>query len=282
MNILEVIILGIIQGLTEFIPVSSSGHLDIIPRVIGWQNPSTTLILFLHIGTLLALLLYYRKLLKKFFIVGIKKLRRKKLNNKESRDFKVIRIVFISVIPALILGVLLESIVSNFYDNTESLEFIAPFIIIPLIAIGIFFLFEGRIFKNNKKTISDLADSRALLIGGSQAIAFLRGVSRSGITLIAGQLAGLKRVEAAELSFLISIPLLLATSIYSIYQILKLPSEQFSNEIGISIIGMFSAFISGYIAVKFLIRFLQTKTLKVFGIYRIIFGILLLIAIYLF
>lgn len=277
MDIFQVAILGFIQGATEFIPISSSGHLDIIPRALGWDNPSTALILFLHIGTLLALLTYYRRLILRYFKVALKKIfSQKKLRRKEERDLKVVINTLLAVLPAIVIGILFENLISNFYDRDSELRIIAPFILIPMIVIGIIFLFEEKFFRNNKLKIEDLKLNQVLVIGLSQAIAFIRGVSRSGITLIFGQLAGLKRVDAAEFSFLISIPILIGTSIFSLVEFISLPREQLSEELLPALVGMVIAFITGLMAVKFLLSFLKNNSLKLFGVYRIALGLILL------
>lgn len=281
MNFFEAIILGTIQGITEFIPISSSAHLDIIPRVLGWENPSTTFILFLHLGTLLSLLLFYRKLIAKYFSIGFRRIKGENLKRKDERNIKVLAVVLLAVLPALILGLLLEGVISNFYDNETNLKVIGVLTLIPMTFFGIVFLFEDKLFGRNKGLIENMSKSRALTIGFAQSIAFIRGVSRSGITLLAGEAVGLKRVEAAEFSFLLSIPLLTATSAYSILKLLQLPSEQLSSEIGPALVGMIAAFISGLLAVKFLLSFLRNHTLKVFGIYRIIAAVILFAIIFL-
>lgn len=277
MDIFQVAILGFIQGATEFIPISSSGHLDIIPRALGWDNPSTALILFLHIGTLLALLTYYRRLILRYCKVAFKKIfSQKKLRRKEERDLKVVINTLLAVLPAIVIGILFENLISNFYDRDSELRVIGPFILIPMIVIGIIFLFEEKFFRNNKLKIEDLKLNQVLVIGLSQAIAFIRGVSRSGITLIFGQLAGLKRVDAAEFSFLISIPILIGTSIFSLVEFISLPREQLSEELLPALVGMVIAFITGLLAVKFLLSFLKNNSLKLFGVYRIALGLILL------
>jgi len=280
MDVFQSIVLGIIQGITEFIPISSSGHLDLIPRLLNWENPSTVFILFLHLGTLLALLYYYRKLIAKYLKVVFKFLRRnQKLKVKEKKDLDAMKNVLIAVMPALFIGIIFEKVISGFYDNTEDIKTIGLVILIPLILIGTIFLFEDRIFKKNKLQIDELRGYKALIVGLAQAMAFIRGVSRSGITLLAGQVVGLKRVSAAEFSFLMSIPVLTATSIYSIFKLLKLQSNEIQNELGLALVGAFAAFVSGLIAVKFLLRFLQSNSLKIFGIYRIVFGVIILLII---
>lgn len=280
MNFIESIILGLIQGLTEFIPVSSSGHLDLIPRLLGWENPTTAFILFLHIGTLLSLLIYFRKLIFRYISVLIKLVKRKNLKRKDERDLKVIKNVLLSIIPAVLIGFLLEGVISGFYDSNNNIEIVMLAVAVPMILIGILFLLETKIFKNNNLELKDLSSKKAFGIGLIQAVAFIRGVSRSGITLLGGQALGLKRVDAAEFSFLMSIPIITGTSLYSIYEFIKLPQQQIQDEIGLAFVGMIVSFISGLFAVNFLLKFLKTNSLKVFGIYRIIFGLIIIFVIF--
>src|SRR5690606_11973215 len=216
----------------------------------------------------------------KYLKVVFKFLRRnQKLKVKEKKDLDAMKNVLIAVMPALFIGIIFEKVISGFYDNTEDIKTIGLVILIPLILIGIISLFEDRIFKKNKLQIDELRGYKALIVGLAQAMAFIRGVSRSGITLLAGQVVGLKRVSAAEFSFLMSIPVLTATSIYSIFKLLKLQSNEIQNELGLALVGAFAAFVSGLIAVKFLLRFLQSNSLKIFGIYRIVFGVIILLII---
>jgi undecaprenyl-diphosphatase len=279
MDLFQAAVLGIIQGLTEFIPVSSSGHLDLIPRLLGWEQ-STTFIQFLHFGTLLSLLIYFRKQIVRYINVSLKILKKENLKRKQEKDLKVIRNVGITIIPAVIFGVLFESLISKFYDNNDNRELLILVVLVPLVLVGILFLFEERLFKNNKKEIDDLTPRDSLIVGLLQALAFIRGISRSGITLLAAQAKGLKRVDAAEFSFLMSIPIITGTSLYSIYKLIKLPAEQLQSEIPLAIVGFIASFISGLFAVNFLLRFLRSNSLRIFGLYRIIFAIIIFIVVF--
>jgi undecaprenyl-diphosphatase len=274
MNILQSIALGLIQGFTEFIPVSSSGHLQLIPQIFGWEHPSTTFILFLHIGTLLALVLYFRNRIWRYIQVIFTWIKnRGQLEMKAQRaDIDVIKRVIIAVIPAGVLGIIFDKVIGGFYDSTDNA--IPTLVTICAMAMfGVIFLFADKLFTGKKVSTDKLSIFKVLFIGLSQALAFVRGVSRSGITLISGQAMGLSRVDAAEFSFLISIPIITGTSILAVVDFLQLPSEQMQSDLLPSILGMLAAFISGYLAIRFLLDYLKHKGLALFGWYRILFAI---------
>lgn len=278
MNIIEPLLLGLVQGLTEFIPVSSSGHLFVLPQIFSGSEylSSTSFILFLHFGTLLSLLFYYRKLIVKYIRDGFKFISKQPLNPDEKKSISVIKSILIATIPAAILGLIFEKILSNFYDNnlTRDIAFLA--VAVPMIVMGFLFVFEKRIVKNNTKEVAGLEPKNALIIGISQCLAFIRGVSRSGITLITGQLTGLSRVSAAEFSFLMSIPIITASSVYEVISFLR-DSTGFSQDMIVSyIVGFVSSFVFGLIAIDFLLKFLRNKSLSLFGYYRIYFGVFLI------
>ncbi len=279
MDIFQSIILGIVQGLTEFIPVSSSGHLELLPKVLSFNEPSTEYIIFLHFGTLVALVIYFRKKILSLIKSSINYLK----GNRDSivkSDINLIKLLVIATIPAGIIGLILENTIENFYDSSANSTVAALLTIIPLIVVGVFFLFTDKLFKNSTKDLESLNVNKSLTIGFAQALALIRGVSRSGITLISGQALGLSRVAAAEFGFLMSIPIVTATSLLSIYTIISGKLELSSNDTLIYIVGFLSAFISGFLAIKFLLSFLKKNGLRVFGIYRIIIGLILLIVIF--
>ncbi len=276
MNLVQSVILGIIQGLTEFIPVSSSGHLWLIPKVFGWENPSTSYILFLQLGTLLALLIYYRKLIIDYAKSLIRYLQNKSHVQKEDRiNIKVIINIILATIPAGVIGVLLDSRIEQLYDNKDNERIAILATVGALIFIGLLFIFSNRIFRTKKYDLEKLTIKNAIIIGFAQSLALMRGVSRSGITLLSGQALGLKRFSAAEFSFLMSIPIITASSLFGVYNFLKMPQAQMQQELVPAIIGMLAAFISGFIAIKFLLNFLKTNSLVSFGVYRIIFALII-------
>jgi len=275
MNTLQAIALGIVQGFTEFIPVSSSGHLQLIPQIFGWEHPSTTFILFLHLGTLLALVLYFRERIWRYlrvFFTWVKNKGRLEMHAQRA-DMHVIWRVIIAVIPAAVLGIIFDKVIGGFYDNPDNtLPTIVT--ICAMAMFGVIFLFADKLFTGKKVSTEKLSIFKVLVIGFSQALAFVRGVSRSGITLISGQAVGLNRVDAAEFSFLISIPIITGTSLLAIKDFLELPGEQMQSELLPSILGMLAAFIAGYFAIRFLLDYLKHKGLALFGWYRIIFAII--------
>jgi len=276
MNILESIILGVVQGLTEFIPVSSSGHLELVPKFFNWSEPSTSYITFLHFGTLLALLLYYRKKLLKYVISFVKYLK-KESGKEEKADLVVLRNIIIATIPAGILGFFLGRFIESIYDNPENTRMATLFTAVAMIVVGVVFLFSNRLFANNKLNIDKLGANKALFIGIAQALALFRGTSRSGITLLAGQFAGLDRVSAAEFGFLMSIPVTLAAAALGTIDIIQDEGVNLVNNLPVYLAGLLSSFIFGYLAITFMISFLKKRGLRDFGIYRIIFGLIVLV-----
>ncbi len=281
MNIFQAIILGLIQGITEFIPVSSSGHLYLIPQILGWATPSTIFIVVVDWGTLLALIYYYRGTIFKYIkVLGKFAANQGKLEiGDDKKSMMIIINIIIATIPAGIIGFLAESLISKFYDNPENFKLASLFTTLAMILVGIIFIYTEKFFLNNKLEITNLSVKKAFIIGISQAFAFIRGVSRSGITLLTGESIGLKPFDSAEFAFLMSIPIILASSIYETYKLLSLPQTQLNSELMAAIVGSFFAFLSGIVAIEFMLKYLKKHGLKNFGIYRIIFGLIVLIII---
>lgn len=274
MHPLESIFLGILQGLTEFIPVSSSGHLEVIPTVFGMSEPSTIFILFAHLGTLLALVVHFRhkilRLIFAFFSFF------KRTENKGYKDDRRLLVnMIIASVPAGVLGLLVKEVIDNMYTSTDSSN-MAIFLTLGAMALlGVVFILSPRFLTSKKYDLNKLTTRNAFLIGITQALAFIRGTSRSGITLITGQLMGLDRVSSAEFSFFISIPVIAATSLYGIYELISLPSEQINSELVPALLALVTAFVSGLLAIRFLLGYLKKHGLAVFGWYRIIFAVII-------
>jgi undecaprenyl-diphosphatase len=282
MNILEAMFLGILQGLTEFIPISSSAHLDVIPKIFGWHNPSTFFDTFLHIGTFLALLVYFRTKIFTYLVVAFKFIFNKKLDQKsEKQSLFVLRNIILATIPAALIGLLFETYITNLFDNKELDKQSNLIIALAMIFMGILLIVYPRFIKGKRMEIYNLGILRSFIIGTAQAIAFVRGVSRSGVSIVASQFVGLRRIDAAEFSFLMSIPIMFLTSIYSIYELFFLNNDSKNEYILPSIVGMFTSFIFGILAIKFLLSFLKNNSLAFFGVYRIVFGILIILVFYL-
>ena len=250
-NILEAIILGLIQGLTEFIPISSSGHLVAAQYFLSGANQHLFL-QWINIGTVLALIIYFRTRILKTLCDII-----------EGRDFRLAINILIAMIPAGIVGFLFASAI-------ESLSFFNSVVtvVVMLAVVGVILIILEKLPKASPVTsIHDLPKGRALIIGLAQVLALIPGTSRSGSTIIAGRLLGLSRAAAAEFSFLVSIPIMFGV-------LLKLligsdDRQYFVDNLMPLLWGNVAAFVSGLIAVGFLMKFLESRSLAVFGWYRV-------------
>lgn len=247
MNTTQSILLGLIQGLTEFLPVSSSAHLILLRPILGLGDPDLWFDVLLHGGTLFAVLLFmipqYHRLWKKPSIIWY---------------------VILATIPAGIFGILFESDVENYVRNNYEL------ISIVLITVGFIFFF---IKERGSRYLEEMNWNSALLIGFSQALALIPGVSRSGITLIVALLLGFRREDAVFFSFLLSITTIGGALVKGLMEISSAGLFSWSTVLP----GFITAFISGLIACFLLLRIVQNKELKPFGYYRIIFGVICLI-----
>lgn len=282
LNNIQIFILGALQGLTEFIPVSSSGHLEIVPKLLGWGQLSTNLMLFAHLGTLLALLIFFRKdlwqLVSSFFKALFTRLFKGKveINKQDKINLRLILLILLGAIPAAILGLLLNSQIESFYDQQiGSNERLVNLITLAAMAIvGILLVISSRPSKTKRVELHKFSPVKAIIVGFSQALAFIRGVSRSGITMLSGQALGLNRVDAARYSFLLSVPLLIGTSVLSILDLRDLTANELNQILPQAALITFSSFLFGFLAIRYLLNFLQKNSLAAFGWYRIIFAVI--------
>jgi len=259
MSFLSAIILGLIQGLTEFIPVSSSGHLVLGRAIFGIEAPGIFFDILLHLGTLLAVLLYFRKDLLNI-VKGFPK------------NGHMVWMLLIGTLPAFLIGYLVAG-------KIEQIEHYPRLTAIFLILTGAVFLISERVYKqkDKKKLRSEeqINYKDATVVGLVQSLALLPGVSRSGMTISAGMMMGLKRGQAARFSFLLSIPAILGAASYSTF---KTVTENGGLSFEWSYVaGFLVAFASGYAAINFLLKYLQKKGLQVFAYYLFAVGTLLLI-----
>lgn len=251
MNIFEAILLGVIQGLTEFIPISSSGHLVIAQTFLSGASEHLFLE-WINVGTVLALVVFFRHR-----IIDIIK---KVIFN---RDYRLLGRLLLAVIPAGAVGFFL----ADFIETTAFFGSVWT-VVVTLVLVGILLIVLEKLPKRSSvKTLDELPWRRALSIGIAQVMALIPGTSRSGITIIAGRLSGLGRAEAAEFSFLVSIPIMFGV----IAKLLIKSSDRLylmDNLLTLSI-GNIAAFVAGLLAVGFLMRFLKNNSLAIFGWYRI-------------
>ena len=260
MSIIQSIILGIIQGLTEFLPVSSSAHLNLFPWIFGWKELPDSFDVALHLGTLLAILIYFYKDWINLIVGGFNQLKGKK-----SSDGKLFWRLVVVTIPAGVLGIVLEK-ASEKLTPTLNAEMIA--IAIALIVMGILLYVADKKCESSV-SLEKMNFRSSFLIGLSQAIAAaFPGPSRSGITMTVARGLKIDRESAAKYSFLLSTPIVLAAILVSI--------KDFQFTLAF-FIGVLFSFLVGILVIKFLLNYLKKGSLKGFAIYRVILGIIVII-----
>lgn len=251
MNIFEAILLGLIQGLTEFIPISSSGHLVIAQTFLSGASEHLFLE-WINVGTVLALVVFFRR--------RIWDIARKIA---KEHDYRLLGRIVLAVIPAALVGFFL----ADFIETTPFFGSVWT-VVVTLVLVGVLLIVLEKLPKRSPvKDLDQLPWGRALSIGLAQVMALIPGTSRSGITIVAGRLSGLGRADAAEFSFLVSIPIMLGVIAKLV---IKTADRTYlmDNLLSLSV-GNLAAFISGLLAVGFLMRFLKNNSLAVFGWYRI-------------
>lgn len=261
MPTLHAIILGVVQGLTEFLPISSSGHLNVFPWIFNWEMLSDGMDVALHIGTLLALIIFFFKDWIKLLKAGYKKVVKKE----DSNDGKIFLYLVVATIPAGILSLILDKISDAIIGN--DINFQMSIIALALIVMGILLYIAD---KKSKSTTNyeNISLKQAILIGTSQAIAAaFPGVSRSGITMTTARALKVDRESSAKFSFMLAMPITLAAVIFDL--------SNFTFDLAL-ILGILASFITGVIVIKFLMDYLKKGSFKVFAIYRIIFGAIIL------
>ncbi len=267
MSIIQAIILGIVQGLTEFIPISSSGHLVIIRDVLDWEDPGLFFDVILHLGTLVAILVYFRKEWMRLIRMIPDLI--KSFSNKAAlppEEFLLSKIV-VGIIPAVIMGFLFEGILEKYFRN---LFMVATWMII----IGIIFIFAESIAKLHKR-FTEITIIDSLIIGAVQVFALIPGISRSGITISVGLLRGIRRSVAAKFSFMMGAPLMFGAGLFEFIKFLQ--KGTIEEGAWFFIAGFVAAIVVSYFAVRFLIGFLKKHSLFVFSYYLFAIGIVLII-----
>lgn len=263
MQIYQAIILGIVQGLTEFLPISSSAHLNLFPWVLGWGEMPASFDLALHIGTLLAIVIFFFKDWIKLFVGGYKQVVKKE----KTAEGKIFWYLVISTIPAGILSLVLDKIVGKILGDNLNLEMIV--IAVALIIMGIVLYIVDKNAKSKTK-YEDITLKQSLAIGISQALAAaFPGVSRSGITMTIARALGVDRESAARYSFLLATPITAAAVLFDLKNIILTDIAMW--------LGILASFIVGIIIIKFLLEYLKKGSFKGFAIYRVIIGIAVII-----
>ena len=250
----EVLILSIIQGVTEFIPVSSSSHLILISEYLNFEVQSLSIDVSLHIGSFIAILTYFHKEIYNF------------IENK-----LLFLKIFISSIPVMIMGYILVKY--NLIDELRNIKIIA----FTTLIFGVLLYISDK-YKLQNNIENNFTFKSAIIIGIFQILSLIPGVSRSGITITAARLLNFNRLDSAKISFLLSIPTLGAVSIFGIKEIINSPNLDFSF---LNFVAIFCSFLISLITIKFFLKFVKKFDLKYFVVYRITLGIVILIFAYL-
>lgn len=262
MTFIQAVVLGLVQGLTEFLPVSSSGHLIFFPYLFGWADQGVLFDIVLHMGTLCAVIVFYRtkllSLVRAFFSRG----------EVQKTERRLAWLLGLSILPAGIIGFMMET-------NTRS----ATVVGVSLIFWAIVLYAADRYGKHKQRTgiqkeITSVSTKDIVFMSIAQAVALIPGTSRSGITMSAGLFRGLSKTAAADISFLMSVPILVVAGSVKILEAVTGGAESVS--VGILGVGFVSAFLSGIFAISFLLKIIKKFDFTPFVLYRIVIGTLIL------
>ena len=267
MSVLEAIILGITQGLTEFLPISSTAHLRIVPAFAGWEDPGAAFTAVTQLGTMAAVLLYFREDLLRITRAWLRSLHDPAVRHE--LDARMGWYIVIGTIPIAIFGLIFHNQIE---DGARDLYLIGS----ALIVLGLLLLVAERVAKHDRP-LERITTRDGITIGMAQALALVPGVSRSGATLTAGLFLGFDRPSAARFSFLLSVPAVVLSGVFEFASILDGGEENDHVGLGALAIATFLAFVVGYASIAFLLRFLAHHSTLVFVVYRVALGAIVLI-----
>lgn len=269
MSIIQSILLGIIQGIGEFLPISSSAHLIIIPYLFNWSEHSLAFDVALHFGTLIAVLFVYFKDWWELFKGAFNKV----VYKKNSFNNKMFWFLVLATIPGALIGKLFEEPIENILRSNYVIIAIALAVMGILIFLGD--KWAAKKYKNKETDFEHLTLKQTFVIGLSQALAVIPGFSRSGTTILTARLMGVSRSAAAKFTFLLSVPIIFGATV------LKLPDmiTGFSPEL---IVGIIVSAVVGVISIKFLLRYIKKHDFAIFAYYRVIIAIIVLVKVFFF
>lgn len=271
--VLQALVLGVVQGLTEFLPISSSAHLILVPWLLGWQNNVISSLPFdvaLHIGTLIAVLAYFAQDWVRLIRAGVASLVERRIG--DDADRRLAWLILLGSIPGAVVGALAESKVEEVFHAPDTpltrTAVIAMAVIIALLGLA---LYAAERAARHLKTLEQIGLPDALAIGLAQALAIFPGVSRSGATITAGLFLGLKREVAARFSFLLGAPIIAGAGLKSLYDVYRETQTQAlgASDLFFYLVGFVAAVVSGFLTIRFLLRFLQHNSTDVFVYYRL-------------
>ena len=274
MTIIQSIILGFIQGITEFLPISSSGHLILVPYIFGWDLQDITFDLFLHLGTTFAVLVFFWK----DWVMMVKSLLRdaktyKKSNSRLFQHFsaesKLFLIILAVSVPVGLVALIFNDTVENYFRNPLQVASM-------LLIAGLIMMFADMYAEKNKQksvtNVTQVGFKQGLIVSLSQILALIPGTSRSGMTISMGLFQKFDRETAAKFSFLLATPIIVAGGLYSLKEIVHLDQQHMMDYL----VGFLTAFLVGILAIKFLMMFLKTHRLTIFIIYRFVLGAIII------
>ncbi len=269
-TVIQAIVIGIVQGLTEFLPISSSGHLIVVPYLLGWSDPfidSLAFSVMLHMGMLAALVVYFWRDWLRLIPAGLAAVRDRSFRGDPDR--RLGWLIVASTIPAAVVGFALNDVIET--------QVRAPAIVAVALLIGAAIIWVADRWGAKALELDRLGFPGAFGIGVAQAIALVPGISRSGISISAGLFLGLTREAAARYSFLMSAPIIAGTGVYEARKLI-------GGEAGVTlevvplVAGMLAAFVTGMIAIGFLLRWLRTHRMTIFVAYRLILAAIIVVA----
>jgi undecaprenyl-diphosphatase len=264
---LEAIGLGLVQGLTEFLPISSTAHLKVVPVVLGWGDPGVAYTAVIQLGSIAAVLTYFWQDLADIFSGSVQAIARK---NWDDRQLRIALGIGLGTLPIIVGGLAIKTFIPDFdHSPLRSLGAIAIASIIMALLLGF-----AEISGSRHRHFNALGMNDGLILGAAQAMALIPGVSRSGSTLTAGLFAGIDRAAAARFSFLLGIPAITLAGLVELLGVIKdgLPSGAWLS----LTLGVVVSAVSSYAAIAWLLKFLQTQNTWVFVIYRLLFGVAIL------
>ena len=268
--LVQAVVMGIVQGLTEFLPVSSSGHLIIVPALLGWDDPfieSLSFSVMLHLATLLALLLFFRADWLRLIPAWGASIRDRSVGGDPDR--RLAWLLVLSTIPAVIAGLLLNDLIETAFREAR--------LVAVTLVVGAAILWLAERAGTRTRRVADLSTAGAIGIGAAQALALVPGISRSGISISAGLFAGLDRESAARFSFLMATPITAGAGLYELGKLIR-------GEAGVNVAagpllaGMIAALIAGLAAISILLRYLRTHPTTIFIVYRLVLAAVVMVA----
>jgi undecaprenyl-diphosphatase len=269
-TVAQALVMGIVQGLTEFLPVSSSGHLIVVPFLLGWRDPFINSLAFsvmLHIGTLIALFIYFWADWVRLVPAGLAAMRDRSFRNDPDR--RLAWLLLAATVPAAIVGFLFNDIIET------SVREVGLVAVTLVVGAGILWFADQR--GSRAKGVADVSFPVALGIGAAQAVALVPGISRSGISIAAARFAGLDREAAARFSFLMATPV---TTGAAFFELRKLIAGEAGVDVSVGplVVGMVASFVAGILAIGILLRYVRTRSLNVFVWYRLALAAVVLAA----